>query len=153
MDRKHRRCKNCGKDITFRANRAIWCKECKIRYDRAYINKWKREHRPKSTPLVRACARCGKDISNRHYLAEICWDCREFNKKRCERDYYKINNETMNAKSRQYYRDNKERLIRYQRSREKFLIYETNIKKALQNKQKDGRLKDNGIESTSSWLW
>jgi hypothetical protein len=131
--RKPRTCVNCGKDITFRPNRTEWCEGCRVRYNQAYINKWKRDHRIKKTPLVRACSRCGKDISDRHYLAEICWDCRDFNKKRCERDYYQRNKTIMNATSRQYYRDNKERLIQYQMRREKFLIYKKNIKKSLEN--------------------
>ena len=90
------------------------------------------------TPAVRACAKCGKDISDRHYAAEICWDCRDLNKKHCEREYYLRNKETMNAKSRQYYRDNKEGIIQYQMKREKFLKYQDNMKKALErNKEKE----------------
>lgn len=130
---KKRYCENCGKDITRLPNRATWCKECRRPYLRAFINRWRRENRPKKTPLQRFCKQCDKDISDRHYLAKICLDCRKINKKKADRRCYERDSKARNAISRQYYRDHKEAIIKYQMNREKFLKYKKNIEKVLSN--------------------
>ncbi len=118
--RKPRFCQGCGKDISLLPNRAVRCEYCRKQYNQVYINKWKRDHRLKITPIYRGCSRCGKNISDLHYLAEICTDCRDWNKKRVDRDYYWAHKGEMNSKATAYYQNNKESILEYYKKQRRY---------------------------------
>jgi len=124
--RKKRFCTGCRKDISLLPNRAIRCEYCRKQYNQAYINKWKREHRPKSTPSERACSRCGKDISDLHYLAEICKECRDWNKKRADRDYYWNNKKLVDDHNIAYYYENREGILTYYKKKRRYRRFRDN---------------------------
>jgi len=125
--RKLRFCLGCGKDISKLPNRAIRCPYCALAYNNHYVKLWKRKNIPRTTPNERLCSRCGKDISDLNYQAEICKDCRIWNKKRVDRDYYWKHKAEMNRKAKQYYLDNKESILEYYKKKRRFDRFKANI--------------------------
>jgi len=113
-------CIICGKDISYRGNKSIHCKECQ----RYCINAVRRVRR-KLEKKYPNCISCGGDIRERDGHAIYCYECaRKRNIKCCTR-YNKTHKEVHNRAQRKYYQKNKKeinkKMVIYQRERRRIL--------------------------------
>ena len=111
-------CIVCGKDISFRGNRSVRCKECQKYYHNA-------SRRAKRKRKYLNCISCGIDIRSRDYHAMYCYDCARKRNIESAKKYNKSHRDICQRAQQKYYKKNKvkinRRLVIYKRERRRKL--------------------------------